>query len=105
VSLRVCIALILAIAKTVLRLATRQFMYVMLVFEMLEFMRALIAIVCGAQIVAPPERSPSVNMFVSVGVYFYIKAMDLERKRKDTSDFLRIPLVGGGDLGGFFSMQ
>jgi hypothetical protein len=46
-------------------------MYVMLVFEMLEFMRALIVIVCGAQIVAPPERSPSVNMFVSVGVYFY----------------------------------
>ena len=80
-------------------------MYVMLVFEMPEFMRALIVIVCGAQIVAPPERSPSVNMFVSVGVYFYIKAMDLERKRKDTSDFLRIPLVGGGDLGGVFSMQ
>jgi hypothetical protein len=80
-------------------------MYVMLAFEVLEFMRALIVIVCGAQIVAPPERSPSVNMFVSVGVYFYIKAMDLERKRKDTSDFLRIPLVGGGDLGGVFSMQ
>ena len=40
-------------------------------FEMYDFMRALHVIVCGAQIVAPPERSPSVNMFVSVGVYFY----------------------------------
>ena len=55
----------------------------MLVFEMLEFMRALIVIVCGAQIVAPPERSPSVNMFVSVGVHFY-----------DLCEFTNAPVVG-----------
>jgi hypothetical protein len=71
-----------AAAKRALKLALAG-MYSMQMKITLEFMRALIVIVCGAQIVAPPQRSPSVNMFVSVGVYFY-----------DFCEFTNAPVVG-----------
>ena len=77
-SLRDGIALIVAIANIVFsdsvyvgdwsEISNSPILYVMHVFEMYEFLRALLVIFCGAQIVAPPERPPSVNMFVSVGL-------------------------------------